>query len=191
VQLTVLLGVGLNLMLLVGAHRQANWRIALLLLIPAAATTPLFEAAFDHVDNRSLAIAAGALTIVSAAVLWSGIRSHHAIGPIGATVTGTISAAMTVLAGIGGPPVAMYAVNADWPADEIRPTLQVYFLGLNVVALAVLGVPHVTAGPWLGLIGGWVAGVALAKRLPETVARPAILAIAAVGGLIAILRAHP
>ena len=85
----------------------------------------------------------------------------------------------------------MYAVNADWPAEEIRPTLQVYFLGLNLVALAVIGVPHLTAGPWLGLVGGWVVGVVLARRLPESAARPAILAIAAIGGLIAILRAHP
>ena len=190
VRLTVLLGVALNLMLLAGEHRRANWRIAALLLIPAAVTTPLFNAAFSHVDGRSLAVVAGVLTIVSAAVLASGMRWHRAAGRTGAAVAGTISAAMTVLAGIGGPPIAMFAVNADWPAEAVRPTLQVYFLGLNLVALVVLGLPDLTVAPWLGLVVGWVFGVIAVRRLPAGVARPAILVLAAVGGLVALLRAE-
>ncbi|MBA3652735.1 MAG: TSUP family transporter [Actinobacteria bacterium] len=191
VRLTVLLGTALNVMLLVGDHRRANWRIAALLLVPAALATPLFKTAFSHVEGRSLAVAAGVLTIVSAAVLASGARSRHAAGRVGAAVTGVISSAMTVLAGIGGPPIAMFAVNAEWPAETIRPTLQVYFLGLNIVALAVLGLPELTLAPWLGLVGGWILGIVVSRRLPPGVARPAILAIAVIGGVIAVLRAHP
>src|SRR4029453_15747933 len=125
-------------------------------------------------------IAAGILTIVSVVVLASGARSSRLAGRAGAAVAGGLSAAMTVLAGIGGPPIAMFALNADWPVVAMRPTLQGYFLGLNIVAVAVLGPPPLSLAPWLGLIGGSVIGWIAARRLPDRVARPTILALAAV-----------
>jgi hypothetical protein len=94
------------------------------------------------------------------------------------------------VAGIGGPPVAMFAVNAEWPAVRMRPTLQAYFLGLNVVALAALGLPHATGAPWIGLVVGWALGRVALARLPDRASRPLILAIAALGGVLAILRAR-
>jgi hypothetical protein len=97
---------------------------------------------------------------------------------------------MNVLAGIGGPPVAMYAVNAEWPVDAVRPTLQAFFLGLNAVAIPFVGLPSLSPLPWVALGVGWVAGLLLVRRLPATVVRPAILLIAGVGGVIAILRAR-
>ena len=190
VRLTVLLGVALNIVLLVGERHHARWSTAALLLVPAAVATPFFDWAFSGVDAESLAVAAGLLTIVSVVVLASGVRSTRLAGRVGAAVAGVISAAMTVLAGIGGPPIAMFALNADWPVSAMRPTLQVYFLGLNIVAVAVLGLPHLSLAPWLGLIGGSVVGWVAARRLPDSVARPAILVLAAVGGLTAVLRAR-
>ncbi len=190
VRLTVLLGVALNIVLLVGERRHARWSTAGLLLVPAAIATPIFDWALSGVDGESLAVAAGVLTIVSVAVLASGIRSSRLAGRLGAAIAGTVSAAMTVLAGIGGPPIAMFALNADWPVAAMRPTLQVYFLGLNVVAVAVLGLPHLSLAPWLGLLGGSVIGWVVARRLPDRIVRPVILVLAAVGGLTAILRAR-
>ena len=66
-------------------------------------------------------------------------------------LAGVVSAAMNVAAAIGGPAIALYAGNADWPATAMRSTAQIYFVGLNVVALVSLGVPHVTGG----LMAGW------------------------------------
>jgi uncharacterized protein len=190
VRLTVLLGVVLNIVLLAGERRQAQWSTAFLLLVPAAATTPLFDWVLSGIDGESLAVAAGVLTVASAAVLASGLRSSRLAGRLGAVVAGVVSAAMTVLAGIGGPPIAMFALNADWPMATVRPTLQVYFLGLNLVAVAVLGLPDLSLTPWLGLVAGSVIGWLVARRVPDRVARPAILALAAVGGLTAVLRAR-
>lgn len=190
VRLTVLLGVALNIVLLLGERHHARWSTAALLLVPAAIATPFFDWAFSGVDAKGLAVAAGVLTVVSVVVLASGLRSTRLAGRGGAAVAGVVSAAMTVLAGIGGPPIAMFALNADWPVAAMRPTLQVYFLGLNLVAVAVLGLPQLSLAPWLGLIGGSIVGWIAARRLPDSVARPAILALAAVGGLTAILRAR-
>jgi uncharacterized membrane protein YfcA len=189
VRLNLLLSVVLNVALLLG-DRRARWPVVVTLLVPAAIATPLFAWAFDGVSGRALAIAAGGLTIASAVALGAGLRLRHAGGRIGALVTGVVSAFMNTLAGIGGPPVAMFAVNAEWPEVWVRPTLQAYFLGLNLVALATLGLPKAAVSPWIGLAFGWALGRVALARLPQRATRPAILAVAALGGLLAITRAH-
>jgi uncharacterized membrane protein YfcA len=190
VRLNLLLSASLNLVLLAGERRETNWSSVLLLLVPAAIVTPGFAWAFDRLDGRALAIAAGIITILAAAAQGSGFRVRRAGGRAGALVAGVISAAMNILAGIGGPPVAMYSVNADWPITTIRPTMQAYFLGLTAVGLVVLGLPAFSLVPWIGLVVGWLLGRIAVRRLPDNVARPAILVIAAIGGLVAIARAR-
>jgi hypothetical protein len=143
---------------------------------------------FDRIDGRALAVAAGVLTVVSAAALGFGARVRWVAGRLGAIVVAVISAAMNVLAGIGGPPIAMYTLNADWPSSALRATLQAYFLGLNVIAVIVLGLPDLSPLPWLGLVVGWIAGLAILKRIPDGVVRPLVLLLAGVGGVLAITR---
>ncbi len=46
---------------------------------------------------------------------------------------------MNVVGSIGGPPLALFAVNADWPRDHTGPTLQTIFLTTKSVGLASLG----------------------------------------------------
>ncbi|MDP9071539.1 MAG: sulfite exporter TauE/SafE family protein, partial [Actinomycetota bacterium] len=98
------------------------------------------------------------------------------------------SGAMNVVAGIGGPAAALYALNAGWPPEATRATLQAYFLALNVVALASLGLPSLGLGQAVGLVVGWLAGTVLARRLPQQAAMGATLALAGGGGAIAVAR---
>jgi uncharacterized membrane protein YfcA len=107
-------------------------------------------------------------------------------------LAGVVSAAMNVVAGIGGPAIALYAGNADWPATAMRSTAQVYFVGLNVVALVSLGLPHV-AGALLAaclaaLALGLPLGAAVARHVSERTARRLTLTLAAVGGLVVLVR---
>ena len=105
---------------------------------------------------------------------------------------GTVSSAMNVVSGVGGPAVAMYAVNARWPPHAMRPTLQLYFLGLNVVSLAALGlaVPEgaTTVALLVALGAGLLLGLRVARRLPAHAIRGAVLGLAIVGGMVAIVR---
>lgn len=189
VRLNLVLSVALNIGLLAGDAR-AKWRVVAVLIIPAAITTPLFAHVFRDHNGPRLAVAAGALTIVSALVLATGARLRHARGWAGAIVAGVVSAGMNALAGVGGPPVAMYVVNAEVEPSAIRPTLQAYFLALNLVGVASLGLPRVSVLPWIGLVAGWLLGRLALARLPDRATRPAILVVAVVGGALAIARAR-
>jgi len=115
-----------------------------------------------------------------------GLRLSWLQGRRGAVGAGALGAAMNVIGGLSGPAVALYSVNARWPAAAVRPTLQVYGLGLNMIALATLGVPALSPAPLVGLLIGWGAGSLIATRLSPTHLRQVILALAALGGLLAV-----
>lgn len=70
----------------------------------------------------------------------------------------------------------------------MRPTLQLYGLGLNIVTLLSLGLPPLCPPLLAGLVGGVLAGLLLARRLPQRLVRQAILALAALGGVLVVLR---
>ena len=136
----------------------------------------------------ALSAAAGAIVVLGALLLASGARWQAARGRTGAVAVGVIAALTNVLAAVAGPAVALWTENADWSADRQRATLQAFFLGLNLVALASLGPPHLSARLLAGcvlalaagrvarfaVIGGIVrfAGDRLVARLERRLGRP-------------------
>jgi uncharacterized membrane protein YfcA len=153
------------------------------LLAPTLAATPLVALALRGAETRWLALAAGTGIVASVALLASGLRSRRLAGPGGAVATGVGSATLNVVGGVGGPPVGLYAANADWPAHERRATLHAFFLVQNVVTALVLG--PVLPGGWqvAALLAGTATGMALAPRIPVTAARVGVLAVSVAGGV--------
>ncbi|HEX2038315.1 MAG TPA: sulfite exporter TauE/SafE family protein [Acidimicrobiales bacterium] len=187
VRTAVLLSGVLNLAMLVRHRREARPKDALWLLVPALAVTPLFAAGVRRLPARSLEVAAGVVTLTAVAVLAVGVRVRAARGRVGAVGAGVVSAATNVVAGIGGPPVAMWAVNADWPPREARATFQLYFLCLNAVALAGLGLPSPAPVLFAAMGAGWAVGAALDRYVSDRAARAGVLALAAAGAVIALV----
>jgi uncharacterized membrane protein YfcA len=192
VRLAVVLSLLVNAAVLARTWRDAELRTALLLLVPAAVATPLAARLLRSAPDRLAEGLAGASAVVGAAALAVGLRWRAARGRAGAVLAGVVSAAMNVAAGIGGPAIALYAGNADWPAKAMRSTAQVYFLGLNAVALVSLGLPHVGGGLLLGcaaaLVAGLLLGASLVQRVAEPTARQLTLSLAALGGLVVLVR---
>jgi uncharacterized membrane protein YfcA len=194
VRTALVLSTFLNCALLARTHRDVLWREGAVLLVPAVAATPFLAWASRRIDGRVLTILAGALTVLSAGALLAGLRWRRATGVAAGLVAGVVSAAMNVIGSIGGPALALYSVNAGWPPARARSTLQVVFLATNVVAICALGLPasH-DVGGWVVLAGaltvGWGVGLRLHRVVPEEGARVATLGVAAVGGLVALLRA--
>lgn len=193
VRLAVLLSLVLNVVLLARLWREVEVRTTLLLLVPAAVTTPVFAVLSRRLPERAGAAAAGAVVVVGVAVLALGLRWHAARGRRGAVAAGVLGALTNVLAGVSGPTVALWAANAEWPQRVQRASLQAFFLGLNCVALPSLGTPRVGPGLLAGCVAalavGAVAGAPLAHRVGETAARRTTLALAGAGGAVVLVRA--
>ena len=193
VRLSVVLSLVVNVAVLTRTARETSWRDAALLLVPAVLATPLLARLLREAPERTSQALAGAATLVGALVLGAGVRWRAAGGRAGAVGAGVVSAAMNVVAGVGGPAVALYAANAGWPAAAMRSTGQAYFLVLNVVALASLGLPAVPGRLVLAclvaLAAGLLAGARLADTVPEAGARRVTLVLAGLGGLVVLLSA--
>jgi uncharacterized membrane protein YfcA len=193
IRLSVLLSLVLNVVLVSRLWREVELRRVLWLLVPSALATPVFVLLARQLPERQAAALAGAVVLLGVALLASGLRWRAAQGRTGAVAAGAVAAATNVVAGVAGPVVALWSANAEWEVRAQRASLQAYFLGLNCVALAALGVPEVPgrllAGCVAALLLGAVLGVPLARRVSERAARRTTLALAGLGGLAVLLRA--
>jgi hypothetical protein len=184
---------GLNLIMLISEREHARWRDALRLFIPAAIVIPFVGYAIKQLPTDALSIINGAAILAATALLATGARAHSLKGRRGAVLAGATSGAMNVATSVGGPPVAMYAINAEWPAKNYRPTLQAYFLGINIISFAVRGVPRLHHPALLAEMAaasvvGWLVGRHYARRVDDRFVRNLLLRTAAIGGGVAIVR---
>lgn len=189
---------GISLAMLVNAavlareHRELHLLNAARLLVPAVAVTPLAAYLVRRADAAVLSISVGVLVVGCALVLAAGRRAPRLHGAPGMLAAGAISAAMNTASGLGGPAVAFYALNAGWSAEMTRPTLQVYFVGLNAIALWALGpvVPQFSASVALAsaVVGGYVVGSLVVTRISATVVGRAVLVLSVAGGIAAVAR---
>ena len=188
-----LLAAGLNVVMLSAEFRATDWRQVFRLFLPAAVAIPVVGYLIERLNSDALSVINGVAILAATGLLATGVRAPSLRGRRGAVLAGATSGAMNVATSVGGPPVAMYAVNADWLTATYRPTIQAYFLAINLVSFAVRGVPrleHAALLPTLGLavLVGWFIGARVAKRLDDHVVRNLLLLTAAVGGIVAVLR---
>jgi uncharacterized membrane protein YfcA len=189
VQLNVAISVLVNIVLLAGARAHVQWATAGRLLAPAAVATVVVGLLLHDADGGAVTVVAGALCLVGVVAVARNRPVARLRGAPATVTIGALSGAMNVAAGIGGPPVVLFGLNAGWEPRTARATLQAFFLGINIVALATLGFPErvpplVVGGMVVGLGVGW----ALTKRTSVDHVRGATLVIAAGGSILAIAR---
>lgn len=189
VRSVLVLSMVLNVAVLARERRGLDVRRATMLFVPAALATPAAAWVVRRTDTRVLSAIAGVLTVAAVAALARGVRSRRGTSSLAAAGAGVVSAGMNVAGGIGGPAAVVYATNAGWPAATTRPTLQAYFLALNVVALLSLGLPHPRPVLAAALVAGWAAGTVSLRRLPDATVLRVTLLLAAAGGVAAIVKA--
>lgn len=191
--LTVLMSCPNSAVVLIHDRRSVRLRDAALILVPGVLTAPVWAIALAKVDQTNLARAAGATVLVSVALLAGGLRCQRLTGLGGAVVAGAAASAMTLMAAVGGPPVALYALNVGWDASRTRATIQAIFLPLGVVAVIALGTP-----PWessiyvpavVGLALGLLVGAPAARYVSPRVARAVTLLLAAASATTLLLTA--
>jgi uncharacterized membrane protein YfcA len=191
VRLNLLLSVGVNafLLLATGEGRQADRRAALLLLGPAVAVTLPAAYLVHHAPPGPLTVGAGLVSLGGVLAVATGWRVPGLSGARGIATAGGLSGAMNVVAGMSGPPVVLFAVSAGWRPSRARSTLQLYFLPLNLAALATLGFPgHVPLVVACSVPAGAGIGALVGRRPPDRAVRSVTLAVAALGSVLAVAR---
>lgn len=176
-----------NLVLLVRLRADVRWREGLRVLVPAAVVAVPAGLAARRLDPSLLTVLAGLTSLVAVAAVATG--RHYRLG---AVTAGALAGVGNVVAGVGGPAVAAYALGDGWPPRQVRASLQAVFAALNVVSIAALGPPAVTGARFATLLAALGAGLLLGDVLgrfaSEASVRRGMIAIAVVGSIAAVAR---
>lgn len=187
VRLVNVLALVMNLVLLVRLRGDVRWRDGLRVLVPAAVLAVPAGILARRLDPSLLTVLAGVTSLVAVATVATGRRFR-----LGAVAAGALAGVGNVVAGVGGPAVAAYALGEGWPPRQIRASLQAIFAGLNVVSIAALGPPSISglraAALLAALLGGLLLGDVLGHFATEAAVHRGMIIAAVAGSLAAIAR---
>jgi uncharacterized protein len=168
--------------------RYVRLRAMVPLILAAACTAPLGAWFARVLPAPVLLLVMGVLVTTAAAVLLTGLRVPALHGLAGALTAGATGGFMNTAAGLGGPPVSLYAVNANWTIREFVPNALFYGAVVNIFSLITRGTPPLTGTEWLvatlALLTGATLGALLSPRIPNKTARHLVLLLALTGGAI-------
>lgn len=187
VRLVNVLALVSNLVLLVRLREDVRWRQGLRVLLPAVVVAVPAGILARRLDPSLLTVCAGLTCLLAVATVATG-RRHH----LGAVPAGALAGVGNVVAGVGGPAVAAYALAEDWPPAQARASLQAIFAALNAVSIAALGLPAIPVPRAVALLAslgvGLLLGDVLGRFTSEAAVRRAMIAVAVAGSLAAIAR---
>ncbi len=172
---------------LAGGWRRVRLGAMVPLCAAAACTVPAGTWLARRLPEPALLACMGALVTVAVALVMRGAQVPALRGGGGAVAAGALGGFMNSAAGVGGPPVSLYAVNAGWTVREFVPNAQFYGVLVNAFSVAANGVPRLGPPVWAlavaGMVAGSLAGRALGRWLPERRARLLVLGLALAGGV--------
>lgn len=111
---------------------------------------------------------------------------------------GAASGGMSVLAGVGGPAMSVYAVATRWGQKGFAATMQPYFMVTSLASISAKAVtnpasfPDLPAWAWiavcLAMVLGLMAGEWAAKHVTHDAGRLLVVILAFAGGAAAMVR---
>ncbi|MFD8094867.1 TSUP family transporter [Streptomyces malaysiensis] len=170
-----------------GGWRRVRFAAMVPLVAASACTVPAGTWVAARLPEPVLLAGTGTLVSLAVLLVMAGMRVPALNGVNGALTAGAAGGFMNSSAGVGGPPVSLYAVNAGWTVREFVPNAQFYGIVVNAFSVAANGVPRLNTSLWTLALAGMAAGAfigrALATRVPERGARLLVLLLALAGGL--------
>ncbi|MFI6881044.1 TSUP family transporter [Streptomyces sp. NPDC050400] len=171
---------------LVSGWRGVRPRAMVPFVAAAVCTVPVGAWTASRLSEPVLMVVLGALVCLAVGLVVHGLRMPGLAGTGGALVAGGAGGFMNAAAGVGGPPMSLYGVNAGWSMREFVPNAQFYGVVVNVVSVAAGRLPRLAGRSWVvvggALFVGAVVGWVLAGRVPERGVRGLVLGLALVGG---------
>ncbi|MGW3103050.1 TSUP family transporter [Streptomyces sp. NPDC001100] len=175
---------------LAGGWRSVRARAMVPLCAAAVCTVPAGAWMTRQLPPPVLLLVMGGLVTVAVLLVMKGARVPALRGTRGAVAAGAAGGFMNAAAGVGGPPISLYAVNAGWTVREFVPNAQFYGVIVNAFSVAANGVPSLSGARWVAvgaaMVVGGVIGRGLAGRIPEPRARALVLTLALAGGVTAV-----
>ncbi|WP_406475249.1 TSUP family transporter [Streptomyces sp. NBC_01615] len=172
---------------LAGGWRRVRPGAMVPLCVAAACTVPVGSWVARRLPEPVLLVCMGALVSVAVVVVMRGVRAPALRGGRGAVLAGAAGGFMNAAAGVGGPPVSLYALNAGWTVREFVPNAQFYGVLVNLFSVATNGLPRLSTPVWglavAAMAVGAGIGKVLAERVPEQRARWLVLLLALGGGI--------
>lgn len=182
---------GISAVGLAATWRRVRLSAMLPLVCAAMLTVPAGAWMVDRLQADALLIGIGSVVVVAVTLIISGVRVRSLRGRRGAVAAGAVSGVMNAAAGVGGPPVTLYAVNAGWGGAEFVANAQFYGVVVNGQSVAVKGVPELAATSWAfcgaAVLVGIVAGDLLGK-VSDARLRRLVLGLALLGGLSILVK---
>ncbi len=191
----VIPGVPMALAMAIRERDHVDWRGTQFVLLGRLPGTALGVAVVALVSSRVLAIIIGAFVIGAVALSVVAGHLHPGVTPTAATITGIATGLTGTAAAIDGPPLALLYQHD--PAPVFRSTLATQFAigtAFTMIGLLIGGQLH----GWQLLLGvslmpaflvGFALSLTIRPRVQHRNLRPTVLAIAALTGAAAILRA--
>jgi uncharacterized membrane protein YfcA len=171
--------------------REIDWRAITPLTAAAIVTVPIGVYGITHFSVPLMTRVIAVCVMASALVLMSGWRyARTPVLPVTLGV-GAVSGLLEGVAGVPGPPVALFLYGGPQSARTVRDNLVGYFLVLDLLTLAAFALQgSVTrevlwlAAPSLplSLLANW-GGVRLSSVLPDAVLRRIALGLILAAGM--------
>ena len=196
-------GLLMNGALAFGARAHIQPRRIGPILAGAVVGLPFGTALLLALSADLLKIAIGAATVTFGLLLISGRRLRAMQGWWLGIPVGALSGLLNGSISLSGPPVILFFANQGAMKDNFRANLVTYFLGLNIITLALFGVLGLMTREVL-LLAAWTLPPALAgvylgarasKRVKETTFKKLALllvtsagAISMISGLVTVLK---
>ncbi|MGW4564046.1 TSUP family transporter [Streptomyces sp. NPDC004561] len=177
---------------LAGGWRRVRPAAMVPLCLAAACTVPAGAWLTRHLPHPVLLLLMGVLVTAAVLLVMRGAEVPALRGGRGAVTAGALGGFMNAAAGVGGPPVSLYALNAGWTVREFVPNAQFYGVVVNAFSVAANGLPRLAPPQWAlaaaAMAAGALAGHTIAARIPEHRARYLVLLLSLAGGATAMTK---
>ena len=192
VVLVFVLSVFINVAVVWDSWHDADRRLVVSLLPPAAVGVFVGAEVLYYADPLYIRLGVGVVVVISALLLLREVRVPGAGGWIGTIVAGSTSGLLSTSTGLAGPPVVLLFAARRIPKHAFRGSSALYFLVMSLVGLVALtnrGLLDAAQVPLaLALVPaaflGKVLGTALLKRVSDKTFRTVTLGVVILTGTL-------
>ena len=192
VTIAVILALIASLVAIPLVWKRIDWRRTWWLVWPGLLAAPLGVLVVRLLPDAALLLLIAAMAYFALVAGHVPALSAPLTGRTGAVVAGSAAGFMNAASGLGGPPLAAYAVGDRWAQVRFAASAQVIFVALDLASIALRGLPVMPLEDLGALALATVAGIAigsiLARNLAPRIARIVMLAIAWAGATVVLAR---